>query len=210
MTLNFTTAALWVAMLSSSALSVSAQEVTNTSYTAPDGMRVLRHELIVDASKDAVWKAFTTSEGWTSWAVPVAFVDFRRGGTIETSYDPNAKAGDPANIRHQVLSYLPGEMLSIRVIQTPPQFPFQELMDGMWAVFTFEDVGEGRTKVTSAGAGYLEGEGYDTLYDFFETGNATSLQQLQQMLREGPVDWSEKLESVTQHQEAGASSTERN
>ena len=191
------------------ALPLFAQEVINTSY-AVDGMRVLRHELIVDAPREDVWKAFTTADGWISWAVPVAFVDFRRGGTIETSYDPDAVAGDPANIKHQILSYLPREMLSIRVTQTPPQFPFRELMDGMWSVFTFEDAGQGKTKVTSSGAGYLEGKGYDTLYGFFETGNATSLQQLQQMLREGSVDWSEKLEAVTQHQEGGTSSTEKN
>lgn len=80
-------ALLCVLVLFSVVSAVSAQEIKNTSYTAPDGMRVLRHELIVDAERQEVWKAFTTSEGWKSWAVPVAFVDFRRGGTIETSYD---------------------------------------------------------------------------------------------------------------------------
>jgi len=193
-----------VAALLAVALPLVALEIENTSYTAEDGMRVLRHEVVVDAPRDAVWKAFTTAEGWTSWAVPVAFVDFRRGGTIETSYDVDAKQGDPANIRHEILSYLPGEMLSLRVVQVPPQFPYRELMDGMWAVFTFEDAGEGRTRVTSAGAGYLEGEGYDTLYGFFDQGNAMSLRQLDRMLREGPVDWSETLEALTAHAEAGA------
>ena len=202
-------AVLYVLALFFVVSAVSAQEIKNTSYTAPDGMRVLRHELIVDAERQEVWKAFTTSEGWKSWAVPVAFVDFRRGGTIETSYDADAKAGDPANIVHEILSYLPGEMLSMRVIQTPPQFPFGELMDEMWAVFTFEDAGTGKIKVTAAGAGYLDGEGYDTLYGFFEKGNAMSLRQLQQMLREGPVDWDEKLEAMTQHGEAAGAASEK-
>lgn len=203
---RFPTAALWALTLLATALPALAQEIKNTSYVATDGMRVLRHEIIVDATREEVWKAFTTSEGWISWATPVAFVDFRLGGTIETSYDPDAKLGNPSNIRHQIMSYLPGEMLSMRVIQTPPNFPHRELMAGLWAVFTFEDAGEGRTKVTSAGAGYREGEGYDTIYGFFETGNAMSLRQLHRMLREGPVDWSEALGVVTRHQEAEASS----
>ena len=203
MKIIFAMVAVWLVV------SVSAQEVKNTSYATADGMRILRHELIVDAPRDDVWKAFTTSEGWISWAVPVAFIDFRLGGTIETSYNPEAKLGDPANIRHEIISYMPGEMISLRVMQTPPQFPFRELIDGMWAVFTFENVGEGKTRIISSGAGYLEGEGYDTLYGFFESGNAVSLLQLNTVLREGPVDWNEKLEAVTQHEQAGAASTEK-
>ena len=203
MKIIFAMVAVWLVV------SVSAQEVKNTSYATADGMRILRHELIVDAPRDDVWKAFTTSEGWISWAVPVAFIDFRLGGTIETSYNPEAKLGDPANIRHEIISYMPGEMISLRVMQTPPQFPFRELMDGMWAVFTFEDMGEDKTRIISSGAGYLEGEGYDTLYGFFESGNAVSLLQLNTVLREGPVDWNEKLEAVTQHEQAGAASTEK-
>jgi hypothetical protein len=61
------------------ATSAPAQEVENTSYTAPDGSRVLQHRVVVPASLAEVWHAFTTAEGVRSWAVPFAHVDFRLG-----------------------------------------------------------------------------------------------------------------------------------
>lgn len=181
----------------------AGQTVADTSYRATDGTRVLRHEIVVDAPREQVWDAFTTADGWMSWAAPMAVVDFRRGGSIETSYDPAATAGDPANIRHEILSYLPGEMLSLRAVQVPPDFPYQDLVDELWAVFLFEDAGPGRTRVVSAGAGYRDGEGYDTIYGFFQQGNAFMLQQLERRFQEGPVDWDEALEAIARHEEAG-------
>jgi len=182
----------------------TADSVKNTSYTVPGGMRVLEHQIVVRSPVDAVWQAFTTSEGWISWAAPVAFVDFRRGGIIETSYDPGAKPGDPANIKSEILSYLPRRMLSLRAIQTPPGFPYRELADNLWSVFQFEAVDEGSTRIVSTGAGYGEGEGYDTIYGFFEQANALMLQQLDRRLREGPIDWAKPLEAVPPHVTAGA------
>ena len=54
-------------------------EVKNTSYTAADGSRVLRHEGVVEAPVADVWKAFTTTEGVTSWMVPSAALEFGIG-----------------------------------------------------------------------------------------------------------------------------------
>ena len=68
-------------------LALAAASVTNTSWETADGGHVLRHEAVVPAPPDAVREALSTSAGWASWAVPVARVDFRLGGRIETSYD---------------------------------------------------------------------------------------------------------------------------
>jgi len=194
-----------IAALVVSATPLAAEGVENTSYTTAGGMRVLQHEIVVDTPRDKVWEAFSTAEGWTSWVAPVAFVDFRRGGTIETSYDPNAQRGDPANIRSEILSYLPGRMLSLQAVQTPPGFPHPELADGLWSVFLFEDVEKGRTRIIAAGAGYGAGESYDTIFRFFERANAMALQQLDRRLREGPVDWDQALEAMARPQASGPS-----
>ena len=177
-----------------------AAEVENTSYTASDGSRVLRHEGVVDAPVAEVWKAFTTTEGVISWMVPMAVVDFGIGGTLEASYSPDAVFPSTDNIKHEFLAYLPNEMIAMRVIQCPPGTPHKEILEQLWSVITFEPVGEDRTRVAIAGVGYGEGEDYDAVYDFFDQGNAWTFAQLQKYFQEGPIDWQQKrgeaLESV--------------
>ena len=60
--------------------------------------------IIVPATPREVWTALTAAEGWKTWAVPVAYADFRLGGIIETSYQPGAAQGDHANIKNKILS----------------------------------------------------------------------------------------------------------
>lgn len=177
-----------------------AAEVENTSYTAADGSRVLRHEGVVDAPVAEVWEAFTTTEGVMSWMVPKAVVDFGVGGTLEASYSFDAEFPSPDNIKHEFLAYLPNEMIAMRVIQCPPGTPHKEILEELWAVITFEPVADDRTRVAIAGVGYGEGEGYDAVYRFFDQGNAWTFTQLQKLFTEGPIDWQRKrdeaLESV--------------
>jgi uncharacterized protein YndB with AHSA1/START domain len=177
------------------AAAASGQEVTNTSYVAPDGSRVLRQSIEVPASILEVWQALTTTEGVRSWAVPVAAVDFRPGGIWESSYRLDGRIGDPGNIKNRILSYLPLRMLSIQAIQAPPNFPHPELLPEIFTVFESEELGPASTRVTVSMVEYREGEGYDVLYRHFERGNAWSLQQLRKRFVEGPVDWAKVLGS---------------
>lgn len=202
-TLNVKTPINWIGVglaLFTLVVAPAAAEVENTSYTAADGSRVLRHEGIVDAPVASVWKAFTTTDGVISWMVPRAVVDFGIGGTMEASYSLDAEFPSPDNIKHEFLAYLPNEMIAMRVIQCPPGTPHEEILEKLWAVITFEPVGEDRTRVAIAGVGYGEGEGYDAVYDFFDQGNAWTFTQLQKLFQEGPIDWQRKrdeaLESV--------------
>ncbi len=178
-----------------SATVASGQEVTSSSYVAPDGSRVLRQSIEVPAPVLEVWQALTTTEGVRSWAVPVAAVDFRPGGIWESSYRLEGRIGDPENIRNRILSYLPPRMLSIQAIQAPPGFPHPELLPEIFSVFELEVLDPSRTRVTVSMVGYREGGGYDVLYSFFERGNAWSLQQLRKRFAEGPIDWPKVLGS---------------
>lgn len=166
-----------------------AGEVETTEYLADDGTRVLRQEVVVHATLDEVWKAFTTKEGWESFAVPFAEVDLRVGGFIETSYDPAAEPGDPANIRTRILSYLPYRMLSIQAVQAPPGFAHADLLTTLHSVIEFDLEGNDRTRVAISGVGYGQGDGYDELIGFFRHGNAWTFGQLARRFEEGPLDW---------------------
>ncbi len=104
---------------------------------------------------------------------------------IETSYDANAKPGDPANIHNKVLSYLPYRMLSIQAVKAPPGFPHAELLPNLHSVFEFEPVGENHTRVIISGVGYGKGEGYDQLLEFFRQGNAWTFGALHKLFENG-------------------------
>lgn len=169
---------------------IAAQEpITAGVHTEADGTRTLVHEAIVEATPAQAWAAFATEDGWRGWAAPFAQLDFRIGGEIETSYDPAARAGDPANIRNRILAFVPGRMLAFQAIQAPPGFPAAELLPTTWSVVEFEPVDAGRTHVRLSNMGYSTSEGHQTLLDFFTAGNGEALRMLQRRFTEGPVDW---------------------
>jgi uncharacterized protein YndB with AHSA1/START domain len=102
-------------------------QVSNSGFTEASGDRAMQLSIEVPAPAHEVFLAFTTSEGFSSWAVPVALVDFRIGGYIEASYDPAAKPGDPNNIRNRILAYVPDRVLVIKNEQAPKGFADPEL-----------------------------------------------------------------------------------
>ena len=153
--------------------------VDDQSHVAADGTRVLQQSLVVAASPAEVWTAFTTSEGFASWAAPIAFVDFRLGGHIESTYDPNGKIGAPGNIRNEIVAFVPERMLAIRNTQAPPGTSFDAAtFQKIHTVIFLEPAGERATRVTIVQPGYGSGEKFDGVYAMFARGNAYSLQQL--------------------------------
>jgi uncharacterized protein YndB with AHSA1/START domain len=153
-------------------------DVIDSSTVGPSGERVMREEILIKAPRAEVWKAFATSEGWKSWAMPLAELDLRIGGHLEASYDPAAKVGDPNNIKHQILSYVPGRLLVFRNVQAPKGFPHADLFGRVTSVLILDDAGDGFTRVTEAGVGYGQGADWDELYGFFLPGNAYMLEKL--------------------------------
>lgn len=164
-------------------------QVTNTSYALAGGERVLRHEIVVDAALSKVWKAFTTPDEMRHFLAPVIALDLRPGGIWEASYDPDGEIGTPGNIQNEVLSFLPEQMLSIRIKSTPPQFPHAAVGKAVWTVLMFEDIGGGKTRVTISMLPWKSGEGWDMLYKFFDGGNALTLQRARDYFAGKPMNW---------------------
>lgn len=176
------------------ALAQTASAVTDSSFVMPDGERVLELSAVIPAPIDAVWQAFTTTDGWTSWAAPVGRVDARVGGIIESSYDPAVALGSAATIRNEIVALVPRRLLVIRNVQAPPNArfdvpTFQRLQTALW----FEAVDSGGTRVTLDNAGYRDGAAFDGVYRHFLAGNRWTLDQLRQRFVAGPVDWAKIL-----------------
>lgn len=171
----------------------AAQAVRDESHVGADGARVLQQSIEVPAEREAVWRAFTTTDGFRSWAAPFASIEFRLGGFIEASYDPASMVGAPTNIRNEIVAFAPLRMLAIRNRQAPPGAPFDAAtFQRLHTVILFEPAGSGGTRVTLLMPGVGAGEAFDGVYRHFERGNAWTLQQLYKRFASGPMDWTKK------------------
>ena len=178
---------LWAA----SATAALAGNVADTSYAAPDGTRVMRHEIVVPASAADVYHAFTTAEGWRTWAVPFAQLTpaLGVGAVMETSYNPAAKSGDANNIKNKVLAYIPNRLFAFQVVQAPQGFKHADLLVQVFTIAELEPIGKRRTRVKLSMLGYGSGAAFDELYAFFAKGNAWTVQKLAERFEKGPIDW---------------------
>ena len=153
-------------------------KVEDTSGVEANGNRVIRLAVDVRASTNEVWQALSTVEGWKSFAVAFASIEMQVGGIIETSYKPDAKVGDPDNIKNQIVAYVPGRMLAIRCVQTPRDFAHKEEFFSTATVLEIAPNGAGGSRVSLAAVGYRAGEAYDTLFKHFRWGDAFTLDKL--------------------------------
>lgn len=153
--------------------------------------------LEVPAPSAEVWAAMTTSEGWRSWAAPVAQVDFRLGGIIETSYNPAAAPGTPGNIRNEIVAFVPQRMFAVRNVQAPPKTGFDvPAFQSLHTVILIEPLAPARTRVDVIQPGYRGGEPWETVYQHFARGNAWTLEQLKTRFEQGPIDWKKLAEGA--------------
>lgn len=186
----------WVALVMAAGLAACATAAAPapseaTSCAGQIRERTLCHYVVVDATAAEVWPLLATSEGWRSWATPVARVDLRVGGEIETSYDPTAEIGAPGNIHNRIEAFSAERMLVIRIAQAPPNFPHAAEARSVTTTIELEPQGS-RTRVRVTMGPFAEGAAYDDLYRFFEAGNAYTLNKLAERTENGPTNWAEQ------------------
>jgi uncharacterized protein YndB with AHSA1/START domain len=159
-----------------------APVVTQTSkrkQTRDEGSQQV-NEAVIEAPVDAVWAALTTNDGQESWNVAHAEIDLKIGGKMRTHYDPKGRIGDPNTIENTILCFEPRRMLAIQVTNSPEKFPYKNAIKQMWTVLYFEDAGPSRSRLRLVGTGYGADEESKKLRNFFDKGNAYTLQKLQE------------------------------
>lgn len=142
--------------------------------------RTLEHEAIIDASAATIWNAWTTSEGFASWAVAKAEIDLRLGGEMRTSYNPQSNLNDDSTIVNRIISFQPQRMLSIQNVKAPAGFKNAELFQSTWTVIYLDPLSGDRTQVRIVGMGFGEGPQWDDLYAKFKAGNQWTLDKLRE------------------------------
>ena len=84
--------------------------------------RAIDREVVVRATLDEAWAAWTTREGITSFFAPAAVIDARVGGAIQIHFDPGAPAGSRGADDMRYLALQPKKMLSFDW-NAPPSLP---------------------------------------------------------------------------------------
>jgi uncharacterized protein YndB with AHSA1/START domain len=146
--------------------------------SAPD--KALIFEVRVPASRAAVWQAFTTSAGLSTWLTPNAVVDLREGGEWTAHY-PGGKTGGGT-----ILSFVPEKELTLSAM-APEWFPTVREQRTR-ATFQFVTQGDS-TLVRLTQTGWKSGEEWDRAYDYLANGNAQLLTTLRRRFTAGPIDW---------------------
>ncbi len=186
--LRHTLLALLLACTASPRLAMAAsplpEGVLDQSYVLPDGGRVLQLSAEIDAPVAQAWAAFATEQGFTAWAVALAKIDLRVGGSIESSYDAKVPLGSGKTIRNQLDAVVPERLLVMHNVQAPPGVPFdvgifQSTQTALW----FEPLGAQRARLTLVNGPFMPGPAYDGVLGFFRAGNAYTLDALRKHLK---------------------------
>jgi uncharacterized protein YndB with AHSA1/START domain len=142
--------------------------------------KVLVLEVTVPAPLHAVWEAFTTSAGLSTWLTPGAVVDLKEGGEW-TAHFPGGSTGGGT-----ILSFVPENELVLSAM-APDKFPAVRATRTK-ARFQFEAKGDS-TVVRLTQTGWKEGEEWVKAYEYLTVGNAQLLATLHHRFVNGPIDW---------------------
>jgi uncharacterized protein YndB with AHSA1/START domain len=142
--------------------------------------KVLMLEVIIPASRSEVWRAFTTSEGLSTWLTPGAVVDLRPGGEW-TAHFPGGSTGGGTiqsfvSQKELVISALaPDKFPTVRAQRTTVRFHFEAQSNS--------------TLVQLTQTGWKDGDEWDRAYEYLTVGNAQLLATLHRRFLSGPIDW---------------------
>lgn len=154
--------------------------------------RVIRKEVKVNASIEKVWKAWTTSDGATTFFAPKARIELTLGGPYELYFDLQAPRGSQGSEGCRVLSFLPMEMLSFEW-NSPPEFPEvrrQQTQKHAWVVVQFYPLEQSQTRVRLIHLGWREGEEWENVFQYFLRAWDIVLGRLEHIFSTGEqIDW---------------------
>ena len=153
--------------------------------------RAIDREVIVPAKVDAVWQAWTTSEGIKTFFAPDANVQLRVDGPFEIYINPYAEPGMKGADNMRIIGFQPQRMLSF-TWNAPPSLP-EARANRTVVILRFEPVGDSQTKVTLHHVGWGDGGEWDKAFDYFSKAWPNVLGNLQKRFTSGPVDWTEWL-----------------
>lgn len=109
---------------------------------------------------------FTSSDAWAKAMGVESKIELAIGGPFEFYFGPNFPEGQRGSEGCQILSYLPGRMVSYSW-NAPPSIPTTREKRS-WVVVNFHPAGEANTEIELNHLGFGEGDDWDKTADYFE------------------------------------------
>ena len=156
--------------------------------------RALDKEVVIDATLDEAWSAWTTREGITSFFAPDARIEARVGGPFQIYMDPGGEPGMKGADDMRYLALQPKKMLSFDW-NAPPSLP-EARTQRTFVIVRFEPVSDKSTRVTLHHVGWGDGGEWDKAYNYFDRAWGFVLGNLKTRFEKGPRDWSEWLRQL--------------
>ena len=169
------------------------------SLAASAAERALDKEVVVNATLDQAWDAWTTREGIVSFFAPDAKIEARVGGPFQIYIDPGAPAGMKGADDMRVMALQPKQMISFDW-NAPPSLP-EARAQRTFVVVRFAPVTDKTTRVSLHHTGWGAGGEWDKAYQYFDRAWSGVLGNLQKRFDQGPQDWTAWLEQLRKFRE---------
>lgn len=156
--------------------------------------RALDKEVVIAATLDQAWEAWTTREGITSFFAPDARIEPRVGGAFAIYIDPLAEPGLKGADDMRFMALQPKKMISFDW-NAPPSLP-EARAQRTFVVVRFEPLTAQTTRVTLHHVGWGDGGEWDRTYAYFDQAWTGVLGNLKTRFERGPQDWTAWLEQL--------------
>ena len=149
--------------------------------------RAIDKQVVVAADVDAVWAAWTTREGITSFFAPDAEVDARVGGAFHIFIDPLAAPGARGVDDMRFMALQPKRMLSFDW-NAPPHLP-EARAQRSFVIVRLDPVDATHTRVRLHHTGWGDGGQWEAALTYFDRAWGSVLGNLKTRFETGPQDW---------------------
>jgi len=146
--------------------------------------KILTKNTIVHCSCKQAWEYWTTYEGLKQFFGQENKVELQLGGAFEIYFLMDNDKGLQGSEGCKIISFIPEEMLSF-TWNAPPDF--QEIRNHphqTWVVVNFQAINESSTQITLKHLGWLHGQDWDYVYDYFETAWEMVLSNLTNLIND--------------------------
>jgi len=156
--------------------------------------RAVVKQVVVKAPVEAVWNAWTTTDGIKSFFAPDARIEARPDGPFEVYINPYAQPGMKGADNMRFLAVQDKKMISF-TWNAPPSLP-EARGQRTVAIVRFAPMGDNETQVTLTHLGWGDGGEWDKAYAYFDRSWGNVMANLQKRFVEGPIDWTEWLKQM--------------
>lgn len=166
----------------------------------PAAERSIDKSIVVPATVDQAWDAWTTREGIISFFAPDAKIEPKVGGAFHIYINPLAEPGMKGADDMKFMALQPKQMLSFDW-NAPPHLA-EARQQRTFVVVRFAPVSDKETRVSLHHTGWGDGGDWDKAYAYFDKAWGNVLANMKKRFETGPQDWTEWMNALRKMQQS--------